>query len=308
MTHGAAGLACGLTAAGFQSLSYLFSRRFMARHPGGPLALFAISQFQLGLMGLALLPFLWRHPIPSFAHLIFPLLGTSLFYLLGQWFLITALKKVEASQFAPLLGFKIPILALASALLLSHPLPPVAWLAIALAVAAGFIISPPGKMGSARTLLLAGGCAVGYAGSDFSIPFLVKACEPLGPHPVMTSVALSYLVAGWVGWLLLLSGKVGRRRELFALPLQTEVFPYSLAWLLAMIFLFACFYFIGVVFGNMVQSTRALQSVLMAALVTRAGWLHLEDVRKPGVWWQRLGGAALMTLSISLYFMGTMTH
>lgn len=299
-----AGLLCGLTAATFQSLSYLFSRRFLSRGCGGPVELFAVSQMQLGILSLAALPFFLRHLPVDWAPFILSALGTSLSYLLGQFFLFQALRTVESSQFAPLLGFKIPILALATALVLGHPIPVLAWLAIALCLTAGLLIAPPGRLGSGRALSLAAGCAIGYAGSDFSIPFLVKACGGMGPHPVLLAVTTCYLVAGAVGTGLILTGRLGPRRAFLAPAIQADAFPYSLAWLLAMVFLFACFHFIGVVLGNMVQSSRSLISVVLAAAITHLGWLHLEDVRK-GVWLRRLGGAGLMTASIALYFWAT---
>lgn len=296
------GIFFGASAALLQSFSYLFSRRFLAHvRPSGRL-LFGISHIQMGLLSLCVLPFFIDRAPPSWGPLALPLLATSGFYLGAQWLLFQALKTVESSQIAPLLGFKIPILAIASLILLGKGTPPLGWLAVIACAGAGFLISPPGRIRDLRLIGLALLICLGYAGSDFSIPFLVRELGPVSHAPVVVAVALCYLFCGLIALILLLAGALGPANALWDARIHRGALPYSLTWILAMACLFACFTLIGVVFGNMIQSTRALLSVLLGLAVTRLGFLKIENMASRAVFFSRLGGAALMTGAIALYF------
>jgi len=296
------GIFFGALAALCQSFSYLFSRRFLAQvRPSGRL-LFGISHIQMGAISLVALPFLFDRLPESWGAVILPLLSASGFYLFAQWLLFQALKTTESSQIAPLLGLKIPILAIATLLILGKATSPLGWVAVLLCACAGFLISPPGRIRGLRVIGLALLMCLGYAGSDFSIPILVRALESSSSHPVFAAVAATYSFCGLVGLLMLLSGALGPSEALFEREVHLGALPYSLAWISAMAVLFACFTLIGVVFGNMIQSTRALLSVLLGLAVTRAGYLKIENLHSRAVFYSRLGGAALMTGAILLFF------
>ena len=79
-----AGILLGLLAAGCQSLCYLFSRRYVVRAGHDSRQLFALSHAWMGLMALVLVPVFWSPAAPPWRSFVWPLLGTTVFYLLGQ--------------------------------------------------------------------------------------------------------------------------------------------------------------------------------------------------------------------------------
>lgn len=295
-----AGIIFGLSTAVLQSFAYIFSRAFLARRGTSPALLFALSHVQMGLISLVLLPFVLT-AVPS-VHVVLPLIATSVCYLFGQWMLFRVLRTVESSKLTPLLGFKVPLLAVATSVFLGAELHPIAWIAVMLCTAGGLLISPPQGGPNRRLLAAAALICIGYAGSDLSIPFLVNALSGAARVPVAAAVALCYLSAGIFGTLFTVVGAAGPRKRLFDVRLHRDALPYSLAWIMAMASLFASFSMIGVVFGNMLQSTRALLSVLLGAAVTRLGLLSIENIRSRTVFVSRMIGAVIITGAIMIYF------
>ncbi|MEK6796174.1 MAG: hypothetical protein AABZ39_15450 [Spirochaetota bacterium] len=295
----AAGVILGLSTAVLQSLSYIFSRRFLSKKRTGPGSLFCLSHIHMGIISAMLLPFFLRS-LPG-ADSILPLAGTAGFYLTGQFVLFRALNRIESSQLTPLLGFKIPILGMLSLIFFHTAIHPLGWVSILLCTAGGIIMSPP--RGSVNVLLLASALIIsaGYAGSDICIPILIKSLSGISIVPVAAAVCLCYIVCGIVGLVFLLSGVMGPRNAIRDRSLHVLALPYSAAWLAAMVCLFACFNTIGVVFGNMLQSTRAILSVLIGILVTRLGFLALEDLRSKRIITYRFVGASVITAAIMLF-------
>jgi cytochrome c biogenesis protein CcdA len=72
-------------------------------------------------------------------------------------------------------------------------------------------------------------------------------------------------------------------------------------WLLGMAGLYTCFGLVGVVFGNILQSTRGMMSIAIGAALAHAGWHALETRVDPQTLVRRLLAAALMTAAIALY-------
>jgi hypothetical protein len=68
-----------------------------------------------------------------------------------------------------------------------------------------------------------------------------------------------------------------------------------------MIALYACFGLINVVFGNVIQSTRGLISVLVGAHLAGLGMVHLEQVTPRSVFARKLLAAAMMTGAITIF-------
>ena len=56
------GIVYGLACATAQSTSYIFSRRFVLAHSGGPMRLFAISHVIMGIISAGALLLLWPAP------------------------------------------------------------------------------------------------------------------------------------------------------------------------------------------------------------------------------------------------------
>lgn len=290
------GILAGLCAAFFAACSYLCSRHAYARSRITNWEFFGVSHVQLGLMSLALLPLALSAPLPPWREWILPLLGCTGFYLAGQALLFHTLRTVEASVVSPLIGLKIPLLAVVSMLFLNRPLTPGGWLAVLLCTLAGFLISPPHRLHHLKPLLLVLLVCCGYAGSDLCIPPLVRQVTPASTAPALLGVCLSYLLSGVVGL-----GVLCVRRDGFRWRHQAVTLPFSLCWMAGIIALFACLARLGVIYGTMLQSTRGILNVVLGALIAKLGWEHLETLR--GRWRivMRVAGAVLMTAAILLY-------
>jgi hypothetical protein len=296
------GILFGFGAAFGQSGSYMFSRLFVLNRARGALPLLAYSHVLMGIVSAAALPFVGPERWPPFQLYIVPLLATAGFYLAAQLGLFLVLRGTEASRAAPLLGLKILILAGLTTLLPGQAPHGPQWVAVLLAVAAAFVLNYAG--GSLKPPVIAGILAVclGYCLSDLNIRRLVDALVVVfGAGPAATlqasvfGAAMTYVVCGVVGIGLL--PVVGRPRKA---DLKFAA-PFAASWLVGMVCLFACFALIGVVFGNIIQSTRGLITVVAGAFLARAGLVALEQ-RVPGhVFARRVAAAAMMTAAITLY-------
>ncbi len=291
------GVLLGLGAACFQAGSYVASRRFLTECRPSSAALFGTSHLQMGVLSLLVLPFLLKFPTPSPSVWLFPLCATAFSYLAGQWLVFEALKHSDSSKVAPLLGLKIPILAVATVTVLDQPIAPAAWVAVGLCTAASFAIAPPTHLPSRNALVLTSLGCIGYCLSDLNIPKLVLALRGHVRSEVFTGVALCYLLCALPGFIVSAQQKIllDRRTHFFALP-------HALCWFLAMCCLFGCFHFIGVIPGNMLQSTRGIISVLAGVYLSNLGLLHLENMTGRTTLVTRLVAATVMGASICMYF------
>jgi len=287
-----AGIVLGLVAAIFLSASYVLSRLFVIRRERGGVQLLVAAHVIMGAVSLVAIPFAWPRQMPHFGAYATPLAGSVGFYLVAQAALFFALRRTDASRAAPLLGLKVPFLAVITVFLLHQPLGGMQWVA----VAAAFVLNRVGGRIPAAALggvLLA---CLSYCGSDLSIKALVVSLESVGQfRAVLLGVLLTYSFCGLVAVAVL--PVVGLR----VLREWHYAVPFAAAWFAAMLALYACFASVGVVLGSIVQSTRGLISIVMAAFLARAGLVHLERKLPAAVVVRRLAAAALMAGAISLY-------
>lgn len=312
-----AGILAGLLAAFFQSLSYLATRHFVQRRVegggGGSRSLLILAHVWMGLASLAALPLLWpasgMPPLASYAQ---PLVLTAGFYLSGQVGLMLALRYAEPSRISPMLAFKIVILAgmasvfpAAAGAAPSGPTP-LQWVAIVLCVGGAVILNYSGGKTHPRAAAGVIIACVSYSLSDWNIKLLVDALAAGFPGDAadpwryvrLSSLAtfLTYALCGVVAVAALpAAGNLRRGRDWLGAT------PFAAAWLTAMLFLFACFGLVGVVLGNILQSTRGLMSVVMASLLITWGHHHIEQRQGRGVLVRRLVAAGLMTAAVTLY-------
>jgi drug/metabolite transporter (DMT)-like permease len=226
------------------------------------------------------------------------------FYLLGQSSLFAALKRVEASRMAPLLGLKIVMLAVIVSFVLGHVLDTRQWLAVALSVAAAAMLQagrgavPAGAFGFVLS------CCLCFAISDI---FILRLIDGLQAGAIESSEVISRLHAGGLA-MALTYGVCG----LLFVPLVVALRPYTRAdwvaaaqyasaWLFSMVGLYCCFGLVGVVFGNILQSTRGVMSVAIGATMANLGWHELEQRVDRATLLRRLAAALLMTAAIALY-------
>jgi len=292
------GILLGLASALFSSISYVFSRLFVIRRHQGVIRLLVLGHAIMGAASLAAFPFLWSAGTPPLGRYVLPLLGTTGAYLFGQAALFGMLRRIDASRVSPLLGLKILILAAIAVIALRSPLSGGQWLAVALSVGAAMLLGTSGQHLDRRAvagLLIA---CLAYCLSDLSIKALVAALADMGPtQSVLYAVSVSYILAGVIAAALLpLAGKGALGDLRYAVP-------WAGAWLAAMVSLYACFAAIGVVYGNIVQSTRGLMSVVIGARLAYLGMVHLERKTTRGEFLRRLAAAVLMTGAIALFFL-----
>ncbi len=292
------GIVAGLLAAVSQAVSYLFSRRFVIRHKHGTLPLLVWSHLIMGAVSLVALIVFHRVWIPFSTTAAVPTVIATLAYLAGQALLISALRMTEASRVTPLLGLKVFIVALISATFLGQGFTGLQWAAVALSVVAAFLLNRIGGTLPVRSLLLVVGACVGYSFSDLAVRQVVLS---FGETPLflasVLSVALCYTPAGLFAAIIWPFVRCSRDQ-------WTDAVPYSAAWLIGMVFLFACFGSIGVVFGNILQSGRGLISIGLGVLVARYGVGSIERRVKPALVLRRAAAAGLMIAAVALYYLG----
>ena len=289
------GIGFGLGAAACQSVSYIFSRRFVGRAQATPALLLIASHLLMGAASVLTLLLLRPRHLPPLATYAAPVAGAAFFYLAAQFGLFSVLKSVESSRVAPLLGAKVLVLAVLSVLLTRQSLPLLQWAAVGLSVTAAWLINEAGGRIPGRSLALLGLTILGYCLSDLSIGTLMKRLAGVEPAPAMIATAFSYLLCAGV------TLPFAFRRELRQPAIWKLAAPNAAAWFSAMCLLYACFGLIGVVFGNIVQSSRGVMSVAIGWLVAHIGHTHIESHVSRGVFWRRVAGALLMTAAVACY-------
>jgi drug/metabolite transporter (DMT)-like permease len=296
------GIMCGLTAAFFMSLAFVFSSRAMRLCPAlGSLGLLARAHILMGLLSVVGLCFFWVPGVLSKFYYWFPITWYGvMFYLLGQGCLFMAQRTVDPSRLVPLLGLKLIALALFNALLLR--LEAYAWtqlLAIACTILSAFMLNNAGRKIPFASLLWVLLACCGYSLSDICIKLQVERVGELGTGSLveqsLLSACLSYTICGIIGTLIL---PWLARQPAKAWRLAT---PFALTWMVGIVFLFACFEQIGTVNGNIVQSTRSIWAVLIGVVLARTGQTYLEEKTSWDVFFRRLFAALLLMLAIFLY-------
>ncbi len=291
------GVIAGLWAALFQSLSYLGTRHFLHGRTGGTRMLLVLSHLWMGAVCILILPFFWPEQGIRWSDIYIPLLGDAVCYLIGQFGLLLALRRAEPSQVAPMLALKLLIVGLLTVFVKELPILAPQWAAIAACIGGTFVLNytPRDRMPLKVVITLLFTCFF-YALSDWSIGYLVPAFGDIPQwQAIMCASLLAYIVCGlaaipFIPW-------YGSRKW----SDWRDSLPYSTSWLLATFGLYASFAMVGVVYGGILQSTRSIMGVFLAALLTRIGKTHLEDMRTRGVFFRRLTAAVLMTLAVILW-------
>ncbi len=293
------GIFTGLGAATAQSCSYLFSKRFISIS-GNSYQLLTVSHIIMGLFAVTLLPFLLMYsPLPPLMNFSKPLILCNVYYLVAQSAFFLALKQADASRLAPLLGLKIIFLAGISIIFLHSSFHGLQWLGVLLCLC-GAVMSnwSGGSIPAKSTVLLLVACS-GYSLSDIYIKILI---DSLGYKSIffgaLMAGAVSYSFAGIcaIPMLFIIPGISFRQLK--------AAMPFSICWFSAMLLLFACFGLIGPVFGNIIQSSRGIISVIIGAIVAGYGFSMLETRINAGLLIRRLIAAVLITAAVILFILG----
>lgn len=292
------GVMFGLLAAFFQSISYLCARLFVKHHKNDIGTLLALSHIIMGIISIPLAVFLLPENMPKLSSYLFSLLGCSGFYLLGQIFLFITLTKSEASRISPLLGLKVILLALISFVFLHEDLSLMKWIAVALCALSVFLLSNSGKKLHLSSLILIVLVCFSYCISDINIKALITHFQYLGPlYGAVFSTALCYILCGLAGLIFILIKPHNTTKDAWLYSL-----PFAFSWLIAMICLFSCFALIGIVFGNIIQSSRGIISIVFGFLLAYLGFERLEQKVTRKIFIKRILAAIMMTVSIALFY------
>ena len=159
------------------------------------------------------------------------------------------------------------------------------------------LLSSSGKRLEGRFILLGLLACVSYCVSDLCIKVLVDHFIFLGVlRGAVMATALSYIVCGVVG-----AGAVVINPKHSTRGTWLYAVPFALSWFMAMIFLFSCFGLTNVVFGNILQSTRGIISIILGFVIAHIGFQALEPKPSRRMIVQRMIAAVLMTAAVVLF-------
>ncbi|MCC6579128.1 MAG: EamA family transporter [Phycisphaeraceae bacterium] len=296
----AVGIICGLASATAQSTSYVFSRRYVGPRHDGAVQLLVLSHVIQGAVSLPLLVLtlmLVQPAIPAQpAPMLLSLLGNAGFYIVGQMGLFIALRHTQPSRVSPMLGLKVLVLAGLTVGLLHDTLTGWQWAGAALCAAAAWALNGTGGSIPRKALAALSMTIAGYSLSDFCIRLFIDSMAATPRLQAgMICVFACYVVSGVSGVAML--PWFGSRR----LADWRDAVPFAVAWFISMCLLYVCFALLGIVFGNIMQSTRGLISIGMGAMLAHLGHHHLEQKLPRGVLVGRLIAAVLMTLAVGLF-------
>jgi drug/metabolite transporter (DMT)-like permease len=293
------GVLLGFGAAFCQSASYLCSRIFTSKYPGGTISLLALSHILMGIFSSFVILFFLPERMPRVSGYGVDVLICVVTYLAGQTFLFIALKTAPASRVSPLLGLKVFMLAIIADIVFKQDFAAMQWTAVVLSMAAAFLLSWTGEKLPFKSMLWILCACFTFCISDLKIKAMVSdfSYMPLVQATVF-SACLAYIFAGVLG-----AGALAfvprPSREMWYLSA-----PFAISWFGAMLLLYGCFAIIGVVYGNIVQSTRGIISMLFVPVMVFAGMEHIESKMPRAIFYRRLAAAVLMSGAIALYYLG----
>ena len=303
------GVILGLLTALGHAIAYVAARHFTTA-PSGPsgrparrgLTLLALAHVWMAAVAAAVLPLLWPRALGLDVRWAAPLVGLVAAFALAQWCLLSALRVLDGSRVAPLLSFKIAVLA-GIAAARGETLGPAQWAGVVLAVAGALALGTAGGRIGARPAAQLFLACVFYAVCDVLILATIRGAEAAaGLDPTtqpwvapVWAVGAVYLCLG--GPALLLLPRFGSRRPGDWL----DAVPYAAAWLFAMVTLYATFARLGTVLGAILQSSRGLIAIALGVALAAAGFEHLERKVPPGVVVRRALAALSMVLAVWLY-------
>jgi hypothetical protein len=136
-----------------------------------------------------------------------------------------------------------------------------------------------------------------YSLSDINIKALV---DLFGQKELFNSAllaaSLNYIICGIVALIFFFILPHPQRWQHFKPAL-----PFACCWFAGMLCLFGCFGSIGPVFGNIIQSSRGIISVIIGFIVAKAGHHHLESTTAGHLVIKRIIAAILMLLAVAMF-------
>ena len=293
------GILIGLLGALGMAVAYVCMRLFMTRRGAGTVRLLAMAHVIMAGVSAVLLAFVWPARMPPLGRFGRDLAGAAGFYLVAQGVLLFVLLRTDASRIAPLLSLKVLILAGIKFAFFGEAFTPLQWAAVGLTVVAAHALNVTGGRLPWRAVAGVLFACLGYSLSDLHVKELVDALSDLGMmRSSLVASSLCYVVCGLASAPLLLWRRPRGWRD------WAWAAPYGLTWMAGIVFVFACFGMVDVVFGNIIVSTRGVFSILLGAAVARMGMIRVEQRVSPSVLLRRLAAAVMITLAIGLFVHG----
>ena len=288
------GILCGVLTAVLQTASYFFSRTFLQRN-GGAVELLTASQLLIALVSLVALPFVV--PCEAFAWKYLPAVCLSGWgFLGGHYFFFHALKHIESSRIASLLGLKVVAVPILLSLFFGEKFGAGQWCALVLAMSAAMLINYRGGAQFAWKGMGFFACTLPlYAWSDIGIQLLVRNLPVENNiHAAVIGTIFNNLLVGvtllplvWI-------------RHVKAAQFRAAA-PYACCWGLSILLFFFCYSYIGAAFGNVVQAVRGPLSLVAGIVAAKLGYTWLETKVGVKVWIFRAVAALMMFSAIVLY-------
>lgn len=293
------GIVLGIATAFMQSLSYLASGYFIRKH-NSALKLLITSHVAMGVVSAVLMPFFWDGGILQLSGAVWLALGVwIMMFMLGQMGFFISQKLIEPSRLASLLGLKIVVLSLIWIFFFGQTLNFLQITGVVLSVAAAFAMNwSGGRHFEIKSLIPLVMTLVCYSLTDLSETRMVLLCDKGDiVHAGISVTLLCYTVLGICSLPALF--KTG-----WNLKMQCHSLPFSLLWLGSQMTLLICFGIIGPVFGNVIQSSRGIFSVVFGVLVCRLGFDVMENSASGKLWLRRAMAALLMIGGIVCFSFG----
>ncbi len=299
------GIGSGLLSAFMASLAFAASAWALRGTKGLTSAgLLANACCVMGVLSVVGLLFVWRPGFEvGFVGRLPALFGTVFAFWMAQCAVFTAQRLVDGSQLVPLLGLKLPMLALLNGLIYREHFNVLQLLAIAMTVAAAFVLNNAGKRIPFKSFCaLLVGCLC-YGLSDIFLRIEVQQIhEQVTQSQALASAQctfLAYIISGIIGACLVPFLKGARVPKA---PVHS--IPYAVCWLTSIVFITLCFARLGTVNGSIVQASRGIMSVLMAPILVVFGMTWLETRTNFWIYLRRLIAAAMMIGAIAFYNLG----
>ncbi len=290
----AIGIISGLVTAFMQSCSYLGGRRFLARE-GNAVQLMISSLIICGIGAWMLLPFYWMPEKYFTWEMAMWVLLTDGGFLIGQWGFFNAQKHIESSRIASLLGLKVLAVTVLTMIFLGARYTILQYTAIAAAAAAAVLLDwGKGKLDwKGMNFLLT--ALLGYASSDLGVQQVVKLIG--GDDPIARGMAGYTLTYG-----AMLIGALAVM-PLFNVKwkMVKGALPQGVCWVVSMWGLYVCFGLLGAAFGNVIQASRGVISLILGIILSFFAIQGLEQQQSVVVWLRKTAAALLMFGAIVLY-------
>lgn len=297
------GIILGLLAACSQALSYVFARKFSSGCTNSHVRLLIASHIVMATVGAIALPFFWPAGIAWEWSWIKPLILCAVYYLVGQGLMFVALKSAEASKISPLLAIKVIMLAFLTWWMMGTPLNHLQWLGVVLCLAGAFVLNSGGGGIAPRAIIGILGACLFYSLSDINITIMVKTLEGQLSRwdAIFFGVCMCYILCGLICGPFMLVVKESQVSDI------KKSVGFALAWMLAMVFLFATFSIVGTVYGNILQSTRGIISIVIGAIIANLGHHHIEGHMSKKVFIRRIIAAVIMMAAIVAFGYGDLS-